>query len=87
MEEIYTVYILYSNKYDKIYIGYTSNLIARFHSHNSLSKKGYTKKYRPWQVIHVETYSVKRAAMDREKYLKSGVGRQWIHKELLNRTR
>ena len=79
----YVVYILYSRKYDKIYIGFTSNLIARFKSHNELGTKGYTKRYRPWEVIFVDFYKSKREAMIREKYLKSGVGRSWIHEHLI----
>ena len=35
---IYTVYILYSQTHDKIYIGYTSNLLERFKSHQKLGK-------------------------------------------------
>jgi putative endonuclease len=43
MEEIYTVYVLYSAIFDKIYIGYTNNLIQRFQSHNQLGVKDWTK--------------------------------------------
>ena len=74
----YVVYILYSKKYNKKYIGYTSQLIARFHSHNELSRKGYTVRYRPWIVLHVEFFRLKKEAMAREKFLKSGQGREWI---------
>ncbi|MDC0514966.1 GIY-YIG nuclease family protein [Flavobacteriaceae bacterium] len=49
----FVVYILHSAQHQKIYIGYTSNLIQRFYSHNFLSKKGYTSRFRPWIVIHV----------------------------------
>lgn len=35
---MYTVYVLYSIRYDKIYIGYTSNLKERLLQHNELSK-------------------------------------------------
>ncbi|MEX2479157.1 MAG: GIY-YIG nuclease family protein [Gracilimonas sp.] len=42
-----TVYALYSPTYEKIYIGYTSNLEQRLLSHNKLGKKGWTVKYRP----------------------------------------
>lgn len=35
----FTTYSLYSVNYDKIYIGYTSNIIDRFCSHNLLSEK------------------------------------------------
>jgi putative endonuclease len=76
---LYTVYILFSPKYTKIYVGYTSNLLERFKSHNTLGKKGYTTRYRPWVVIYCEYFSEKSMAMKREKELKSGNGRQWIH--------
>lgn len=48
MEEIYTVYVLYSAIFDKIYIGYTNNLIQRFQSHNQLGVKDWTKYSRGW---------------------------------------
>ncbi|OUL60254.1 GIY-YIG nuclease family protein [Flavobacterium sp. AJR] len=35
-------------------------------------------KFRPWEVIHVEFFSSKSEAMKREKYLKSGIGREFI---------
>lgn len=77
MEE-FVIYILYSEKFNKNYTGYTSNLIERFKSHNILETKGYTLKFRPWKVIHVEFYNSKSDAMKREKYLKTGIGREFI---------
>jgi putative endonuclease len=74
----FTVYILYSAGYNKIYIGYTSNLIQRFYSHNQLGKDGYTVKFRPWEIIYTEVFETKAVAMKREKELKSAAGRQWI---------
>ncbi|MGC6423105.1 MAG: GIY-YIG nuclease family protein [Flavobacteriaceae bacterium] len=50
----FVVYILRSQTFNKIYIGYTSNLIQRFYSHNYKATKGYTRHYRPWTVIYVE---------------------------------
>ena len=82
MEE-FVVYILFSSKYKKTYVGFTSNLIERFKSHNLLGTKGYTIKFRPWIVIHVEVFDSKKLAMEREKYLKTGKGREFI-KSLLN---
>jgi len=79
----YTVYILYSLQYDKIYIGFTSNLLERFKSHNELGKKGWTINYRPWKVIYCEYYIEKSAAMSREKHLKGGKGREWIRQRIL----
>jgi len=40
----YTVYTLYSPDYDKIYIGYTSDLESRMISHNEKGTKGWTIK-------------------------------------------
>ena len=77
-EQMFTVYVLYSPKYDKIYIGYTSNLVQRLLSHNKLGQKGWTKNFRPWILIHSEEFTTKPEAMKREKQLKSGKGREWI---------
>jgi putative endonuclease len=79
----YVVYILCSKSNSKKYIGYTSNLIERFKSHNSLSTKGFTIRFRPWFVAHVEFLYDKKEAIAREKFLKSGIGRIWI-KENVN---
>jgi putative endonuclease len=79
----YTVYCLYSEKHDKIYVGYTSDLIDRFHSHNSLVTKGYTVRYRPWIVAYTEVLSDKSEAMKREKELKSSRGRAFLRDYIL----
>ncbi|SHM55402.1 putative endonuclease [Cyclobacterium lianum] len=70
---MFTVYVLYSEKFNKIYIGFTSDLEKRLISHNELGKKGWTIKFRPWNVIHTEKFESKKEAMDREKYLKTGI--------------
>jgi putative endonuclease len=82
---MYVVYILYSFKYSKTYVGCTSNLIQRFYSHNFLGNKGWTIRYRPWKVIHIEIFEDKREALHREQFLKSGLGRQYIKENLLSR--
>jgi len=83
MEE-YVVYVLKSLTADKHYVGYTQNFISRFKSHNELGKKGFTVRYRPWHVIHVEFFNVKKDAMHREKFLKSGKGREWMKATISN---
>ena len=75
---MFTVYVLHSEKYDKIYIGFTSDLEARLKSHNHLATKGHTIKYRLWNVIYTEEFSDKASAMKREKELKSSNGRAFI---------
>jgi putative endonuclease len=75
---MFTVYVLFSKDYNKIYIGFTSNLEQRMLSHNELSKKGWTIKFRPWQLIYKEVYEFKLDAMKREKELKTAKGRNFI---------
>jgi putative endonuclease len=78
MKEEFVVYVLYSKEHKKSYVGFTSDLISRFKSHNELSTKGYTVRFRPWEVIYLEFYTEKKAAMLRESFFKTGVGREFI---------
>jgi putative endonuclease len=80
----YHVYVLFSQGHNKIYIGYTSDIEGRLLSHNTLAKKGWTVKFRPWILIHQERLETKKEAITREKQLKSANGRAWIRKEILN---
>ena len=75
---MFIVYVLYSKDYNKIYIGFTSNLEQRLLSHNELGKKGWTIKFRPWQLIYKEEFDNKSDAMKREKQLKTATGRSFI---------
>ena len=75
---MFVTYALYSSKFEKIYIGYTSDLISRFHSHNELSTKGFTVHFRPWVVVLVNFHETKAQAMLHEKQLKSSRGRASI---------
>ncbi|MGY6562032.1 MAG: GIY-YIG nuclease family protein [Luteibaculaceae bacterium] len=70
-------------KYDRLYVGQTSSLIERFNSHNSLSKKGFTVRYRPWQDILVDFFETHEESLQRERELKQGKGRAWIRKYVL----
>jgi putative endonuclease len=75
---MFTVYVLYSREFEKIYIGFTSDLETRFKSHNELGTKGWTIKYRPWIILYQEEFDSKSEAMKRERELKSGRGREFI---------
>ena len=80
---MFVTYVLYSTVHNKIYIGYTSDLIDRFHSHNEFATKGYTIKFRPWELIYVEFFDLKLDAIKREKELKSSRGRDFIRNTIL----
>jgi putative endonuclease len=81
---MFTVYVLYSSIHDKIYIGYTSNLIQRIWNHNFGKDKSFTKNFRPWVVIYCEYFEIKSEAMKREKELKSSQGRKFIREVQIN---
>ncbi len=81
---MFTVYVLHSLQTDKIYVGYTSDLESRLESHNHLSNKGWTIKFRPWKIVHQETFHLKSEATRREKELKSATGRRFIRSVILN---
>jgi putative endonuclease len=74
----YFTYVLYSASFDKIYIGFTKDLTNRFLSHNEKAQKGWTVRFRPWEVLFYETFSSKSEAMRREKELKTSRGRNYI---------
>jgi putative endonuclease len=75
MEE-FVVYILFSEKYTKNYVGFTSNLIQRFKSHNSLGIQGYTRKFRPWFLLSQEFFNCKSDGIKMGKYLMSYLKRK-----------
>jgi len=75
---MFIVYVLYSPKFNQIYIGYTSDIANRLLSHNELATKGHTIKYRPWKLAYSEEFSTKTEAIIREKQLKNATGREFI---------
>jgi len=77
---MFTVYVLYSVSFDKIYVGFTNDVNRRFLYHNKLEKRGWTGRFRPWVILYSEEYGTKKEAMLREKELKSARGREFIWK-------
>ena len=55
----------------------TTDVDKRLGQHNRKENKS-TKAYVPWILIHVEQFSNRIEARQREKYLKSGIGREFI---------
>ena len=76
---MYFVYALYSEKFEKFYIGYSENPDKRLQSHNDIMNNGWTKKFQPWKIIFTEQCNSKSEALIREKQLKTSRGRNFIH--------
>jgi putative endonuclease len=79
----YYVYVLYSLSHKLYYIGHTDNLKRRLTEHYK-GRNRYTKSRGPWQIVYKEKYSSRKDAMQREKYLKSGSGRESLKRTLLS---
>ena len=75
---MFYTYLLYSSLFHKTYIGSTSNLEGRLIAHNHISNKGYTKRFQPWAIIYFEEFHTKVEAQTREKYFKTGAGRNFL---------
>jgi putative endonuclease len=80
----YYVYILYSYKDSKLYIGFTNNLKRRLTEHSN-GKVESTKNRTPLKLIHYEYFINRKDAEARERFLKSGYGRKQF-KEFLKNT-
>ncbi|MBI5732589.1 GIY-YIG nuclease family protein [Candidatus Jorgensenbacteria bacterium] len=79
---MYYVYIIQSLKKDtSYYTGLTSDIERRLKEHNKSDTKT-TRSNKPWKLIYIEKFENRPAARIREKYLKSGVGREFRNKIL-----
>ena len=74
----YYVYILYSVAFDKTYVGYSSDIEGRLSAHNHPKNKGFTKRFQPWIIVYDEAFQTKAEAMSKEKFFKTGKGRELI---------
>ena len=76
------MYVLLSISHERTYTGMTSDVDKRLAQHNRKENKS-TKANAPWILIFKEEFLSRLEARKKEKYLKSGVGREFI-KTLLN---
>ena len=66
---MYAVYVIYSSKLDRYYIGYSADVADRLRRHNSHSR-GFTCAGKPWVLVYSENYENRSDAAAREKQLK-----------------
>ena len=75
----YYLYILKSQSADKFYTGISQNPHQRLSYHNSL-EKGFTSRYRPWEIVFTKQFETKNEAMLAEKKIK-----KWKSKVMIER--
>lgn len=81
MEQTFFTYVLISKINGiRFYVGLCSDIEKRLKEHNSGKTKS-TKGYIPWELFFFEKYKTRKDARDREKYLKSGSGKESIKRK------
>ncbi len=76
---MYSIYAIKSKTRNYIYVGLTNNIERRLKDHNAGFNKT-TKPYRPFELIYRENYNTRIEAREREKYLKTGYGKEFLKK-------
>ena len=79
---MYSVYVIKSQIDSRLYVGLSNNVERRVGEHNH-GHVFSTKGYRPWNLVYYENIGNRKEARVREKYLKSGCGKEFL-KEIIN---
>ena len=77
---VYHVYILYSEKIDRFYVGNTElKVLERLAQHNQgLNKNAFTIKGRPWTLFHSFSCESRRQARQIERHIKKMKSKKYI---------
>jgi putative endonuclease len=73
-----TVYILYSAKLDRFYVGFTTNLTVRMEFHRNALPHNFTAKADDWLVYFSFECKTKGQALKIEKHIKRMKSRNYI---------
>ncbi len=80
---MYYIYVLKSQKNNRYYTGSAQDVGARVAQHNA-GKSPYDKLNKPFDILHQEAFSTRGEAVRRERYLKTGKGREELSQILEN---
>ena len=72
---MFYVYAISSLKHNYIYVGLTQDVTKRVQRHND-GRERTTKFYRPFELIYSEVCETRVEARLKEKYWKSGIGKE-----------
>ena len=75
---MFYVYIIYSQKLDKFYIGFTSNIQIRINEYHNQGRSKFTSRGTPWELSYSEIFQTEIEAMRREKQIKNKKSRKYI---------
>ncbi|MEK7123541.1 MAG: GIY-YIG nuclease family protein [Patescibacteria group bacterium] len=74
---MFYVYAIKSIKRNYIYVGLTNNLARRFAEHNN-KKERTTRVFAPFRILLAKRFTTRIKARQKEKYFKSGVGKEYL---------
>jgi len=74
---MYYTYTISSTIKSYIYVGISNNPERRISEHNK-GKERTIKPYRPFKTLLIEEFKTRSEARKREKYLKSGCGKEYL---------
>ena len=74
---MYHVYAIKSFVQNYVYVGMTNNLERRLKQHNNGENRS-RKAYQPFVLVLSEIYETRVDARNRERYLKSGAGKEHL---------
>ncbi|NBV69069.1 MAG: GIY-YIG nuclease family protein [Flavobacteriia bacterium] len=74
-------YVLRSLKNGILYKGSTQDIEKRLIIHNQ-GLVNYSSKHTPWELVLFEQFETRGEAMKREKWYKTGTGRDWIKSQI-----
>ena len=74
---MYFTYILYSERFDRYYVGHCEDITVRLTRHNAKGVPS-TKAYTPWKIIYTEKYESRALASFRESEIKKKKSRKFI---------
>ncbi len=72
--DMYYVYVLWSERSQRFYVGYSGDLPRRLREHNAGTNRS-TKYGVPWRVEYYEAYRTKALAQNRERSIKRNRGK------------
>ncbi len=77
MEEGYKIYVIQSHVDGRLYVGMSQGVRKRLEDHK-YGRVFATRGFRPWKLIYIEVVGSRQQARRREKFLKSGYGKEYL---------
>ena len=78
---MFSAYVIKSEVDGRLYKGMSANVSKRVKQHNAGENRS-TKGFRPWKLVYREEFATRTEALAREKFFKSGAGREFLRDKL-----